>query len=458
MKKLLSILTAVLILTSVLCLPANAASEVQTTPDGLYEYRLTNNGKNAELVSYKGEKLEGESYSVPETLNGVTVTSIGSRAFMNEKSDYHASLLWTERLVIPDTVTYIGEEAFAFSRIKDVSLPDSVVYIDDYAFAYSSLEQVVIPDSVRKLGKCSFAFIYNLKTITLGSGIKEIPVQCFRDLYNLKTVNNSVQVSYIGDYAFFNCSNFTELHVNESVGFGKYFFGYIEDPDWGGEEDFDYGEYLHPALLAPERYKIVAEQKRTDRYISGYDGVMAYAYKTGIPAELSIRSDLISEEQERSFSCGQSFRLLLDGKQVSGWKSTNKKALKISDKGNVQIRTYTGEKNAVTVKTEDGKTIKVKLINYIHPALYRAYLHGGSEPKADTEYVRSITLKKGKAVDLIISGRVKSVSNKYISKKNAKIIAEPKSDLIRVYGAAKGKATLGVVVNGCKIKLKVIVK
>ena len=61
-------------------------------------------------------------------------------------------------LVIPDSVTSIGDRAFSgCCSLESLVIPDSVTSIGDYAFSDSfSLESLVIPDSVTSIGNEAF--------------------------------------------------------------------------------------------------------------------------------------------------------------------------------------------------------------------------------------------------------------------------------------------------------------
>ena len=79
-----------------------------------------------------------------------SVTSIGNSAFSGCKS--------LESLVIPDGVTSIGYCVFrGCSSLTDIVIPDSVTSIENCAFEdCSSLTDIVIPDSVTSIGSGAF--------------------------------------------------------------------------------------------------------------------------------------------------------------------------------------------------------------------------------------------------------------------------------------------------------------
>ena len=91
--------------------------------------------------------------SVKGLVIGTSCTSIGSMAF------YFCTAL-TGDLVIPDSVTFIGDNAFIFSPFSgSLTIGNSVTTIDLYAF-YSCTGltgDLVIPDSVTSIGGNAFA-------------------------------------------------------------------------------------------------------------------------------------------------------------------------------------------------------------------------------------------------------------------------------------------------------------
>jgi len=71
--------------------------------------------------------------------------------------------------VIPDSVTYIDDEAFAgCENLKEIILPDTVKHIGEAAFIDCfSLESLRIPEKCTYLGDDSFAGCYSLKEILI---------------------------------------------------------------------------------------------------------------------------------------------------------------------------------------------------------------------------------------------------------------------------------------------------
>ena len=94
--------------------------------------------------------------------------------------------------VIPNTVTSIGESAFAYlSNLTSVSIPNSATSIGGFAFDNCvNLTSIIIPNSVTTIGAFVFQSCWHLNSVIIGNS-----------------------TTYIGNYAFHNCYNLTMMTV-----------------------------------------------------------------------------------------------------------------------------------------------------------------------------------------------------------------------------------------------------
>lgn len=99
---------------------------------------------NKYLVNYRGNNSHAK---VPEG-----ITTICEGAFFHEKNDK------IERITIPETVTYIGVDAFKSCKgLKSIVLPNRVTCIESGTFSRcSNLERVDIPQSVTSIKQDAF--------------------------------------------------------------------------------------------------------------------------------------------------------------------------------------------------------------------------------------------------------------------------------------------------------------
>lgn len=103
-------------------------------------------------------------------------------------------------------VTMIDHAAFHDSAVTSVTIPDSVTSISDDAFAFcSQLTNISIPNSVTFIGFAAFNSCTSLKSITLPSSLSTIQSSAFYNCGNLETIRIPVSVTFIGNYAFAGC-------------------------------------------------------------------------------------------------------------------------------------------------------------------------------------------------------------------------------------------------------------
>lgn len=103
-------------------------------------------------------------------------------------------------------VTMIDHAAFHDSAVTSVTIPDSVTSISDDAFAFcSQLTNISIPNSVTFIGFAAFNSCTSLKSITLPSSLSTIQSTAFYNCGNLETIRIPVSVTFIGNYAFAGC-------------------------------------------------------------------------------------------------------------------------------------------------------------------------------------------------------------------------------------------------------------
>jgi len=105
-------------------------------------------------------------------------------------------------IIIPQSVTSIGRNAFGGSGLQSITLPQGLTSIGAYAFAGNNFTRVTLPNSLETIGERAFA------------------------ANNLLDINIPSSVSYIGDTAFAHNANLQAVTLTRHTNEGVVSFGY----------------------------------------------------------------------------------------------------------------------------------------------------------------------------------------------------------------------------------------
>lgn len=153
----------------------------------------------------------------------------------------------TDKLVIPDTVTEIGDYAFydcgytyedtsqtedsgeniVNGGIDSVVIGEGVKSVGNYAFyGMESLKSVIVGGAVESIGERAFYRCTSLTDITFGRSLKSIGDRAFYYCSSLESVSLPASVTNIGNYAFYRCTSLTDVSLGGATEIGNYaFFG-----------------------------------------------------------------------------------------------------------------------------------------------------------------------------------------------------------------------------------------
>ncbi len=128
-------------------------------------FKVTVSDDGTRVVEYVPMDYSNENVVIPSRVSDskrtYDVTSIAANAFKDNKI--------IKTVVIPDSVTKIGEGAFSgCTNLQTVVLGKNVKYINAKAFyKCTKIKKIVIPDSVEKIGKQAFFGCKNLKSVNI---------------------------------------------------------------------------------------------------------------------------------------------------------------------------------------------------------------------------------------------------------------------------------------------------
>ncbi len=179
--------------------------------------------------SGKGDGFKpGQSLDKEVEINGTWFTT-GLR-FTRHDGFYSVSgigLTTRNNIVIPAVydglpVTAIDPWAFCGSNIASVIIPETVTTIGDGAFSFcASLESVTMPN-VHEMGEYVFRDCYSLKNVAIGKSTT-LGARTFWYCNSLESIKFSDNIKEIGEWTFYECDNLIDVTFGgNSVGEGAF--------------------------------------------------------------------------------------------------------------------------------------------------------------------------------------------------------------------------------------------
>ena len=108
--------------------------------------------------------------------------------------------------------------SFRNQKIESYIIPDSVTSIGDYAFSRcSSQSNIVISNSVTNIGKCAFYLCRSLSNIVVPNSVISIGDCAFSGCSSLSNIVIPDSVTHIGNGAFSGCSSLSNIVIPDSV-------------------------------------------------------------------------------------------------------------------------------------------------------------------------------------------------------------------------------------------------
>ena len=152
----------------------------------------TNDG----TITITGYTGAGGALSIPSTITGLPVTSIGDSAFYDETG--------LTSVMVPSSVTNIGDYAFyGCTSLTGMTIPNRVTRIGNYQFrGCTSLASITMPSGVTGIGFGAFAYCVSLTSVPIPHSVSSIGFQAFASCTNLTGVYFQANAPTLGSYAF----------------------------------------------------------------------------------------------------------------------------------------------------------------------------------------------------------------------------------------------------------------
>lgn len=315
---------------------------------GKFKYNINSDRKSITITSYSRtweDDLDGTyELVIPETIDGYTVTEIGSWAFANDK---HIT-----RLEIPKTITTMRSVAFySCSNLSTVIIPldSQLVTLEDWVFNSLSLTEIFIPKTVQNIGE--YVLQYGSKKLTI-NGYSRTAIQEYAKRHNINY--NPIDVFNIT----FNSNGGTECEPVEIIQGDAY--GTLPSPRKNG--------YLFDGWYTQEGQKVESTTEynlSTDSTLYAGWNIVEYTIVYNL-AEGSLEEGQTNPEvytvEDEDFKLNNPVR---EGYIFLGWTGSNGAEPQIDvviKKGSAGNRTYRANWKAICTidfKDESGQSIEI---------------------------------------------------------------------------------------------------
>lgn len=192
------------------------ATSLSVPTDAKYFTYVDNGDGTCTITDYD---LNGpKDVVIPSTLNSLTVTTIGNRAFQSKG---------ITSVIMSDSITRIADGswdtnrtpqrygAFTGNTLNYVIFSNNLQYLGAHSFAYTKLSAVDLPDSLTTISWAVFEGC-PLTFVELPNNLTSIQGWAFGGS-GLTSVTIPTQVTFLSDYAFVFSSKLTELNLPKSL-------------------------------------------------------------------------------------------------------------------------------------------------------------------------------------------------------------------------------------------------
>lgn len=163
--------------------------------------------------------------TIPNEVNGITVTALAEGMFCRNDA--------IETVVLPDGITSITNYCFwRCENLERVENTINITYVGENAFLRSCIKQILLPN-LTSMGAKAFRWAYKLEYIDIGN-VSVLPAQCFDECESLNTISGGENITSIPAQCFYDCTELKNVSfLDKLTSIGNYAFKNCAiDYDW----------------------------------------------------------------------------------------------------------------------------------------------------------------------------------------------------------------------------------
>ena len=195
-------------------------------------------------LRYAKHLYSDENTEITELIIPDGITSISANAF------YGCSNITS--LTIPNSVEFIGPDAFGCFGITHVTIPNKITYLSGFN-SCTNLKSITIPQTVTTIGMGAFYGCTGITSIEIPNSVTTIEQGAF-GATSLSSVTIPNSVTSIGGHVFDGCQKLTNVTIGNAVqSIGYWAFGHCQELS----DVYCYAEYVPQTNIDAFEYSLI---------------------------------------------------------------------------------------------------------------------------------------------------------------------------------------------------------
>lgn len=208
-------------------IPEKDFSDYYTAEDENYKYIIYPSVNEATLSQFKTDSVLSENIIIPDNINDIPVTEIGSNAFESRQDIISVAIpdsiktispcafewcMHIEQVQLGENIENIGTSAFSHClQLKEISFPEKLRYIGNSAFSKCPLEKVTFGNRIQTIASNAFSDT-NINELDFKNSPMTVETDAFRNCTQLKKIRFSPYTQFVMDN-FSTCKALEEIQL-----------------------------------------------------------------------------------------------------------------------------------------------------------------------------------------------------------------------------------------------------
>lgn len=147
----------------------------------------------------------------------VTILPQGAFSYARPSVDSETGEETQVNIILPQNLVKIGQRCFEGSQIKQITIPDTVTEIGESAFAYCNyLTSITLPPLLQEISNYMFSQCKGITAITIPASVTKIGSSAF-EATGITHITIPATVTTLGDNALAGCQNLTTIDIQANV-------------------------------------------------------------------------------------------------------------------------------------------------------------------------------------------------------------------------------------------------